>query len=367
MIAKSFLSMLFTLVTWTALSQSISTKEFQYYYQVAYDYDIHPPELEYGYPWWFDADSLPVSGIIFLKEDLLAPLEKLNDTAWVARPTSDNAKEIAAFIMPEHLGYMPKYLIVPDSGLTYQIIQVFMDSLLCELEYGIIEYFSFEGKYSRIKYNHQKPNDFWFCGDGIWGDRLEIFVNKNFEFLIEGKLSIIDSIKSAVLHSYIKNLDEIKNRNSWTYTNFSRKLMDSKIAQFHELLNRYPEDEIIKQEYLKFKSFKNDIERYGSLKILDKYAMIIFKAIGENLTISRIYSVFSQINEGLYLSRLSLDSSYSNLYSLRQFDRLRYIHTQIPDLIYDFEESNWMPAPVAPKPLQPDPQKRPIPEDSKGY
>ena len=50
-------------------SQSITTRDFKYYCQVANKYEINPPDLEYGYPWWFDADSLPVSGIIFLKED----------------------------------------------------------------------------------------------------------------------------------------------------------------------------------------------------------------------------------------------------------------------------------------------------------
>ena len=132
MIAKSLFSLLFILMSTFGWGQSISTKEFHYYYQVAHDFEIHPPELEYGYPWWFDADSLPVTGIIFLKEDLDITLEKLNDTAWVAEPTDANAKEIAACMMPEHVEVMPKYVIVPDSGLSYRALQEFADVLIDE-------------------------------------------------------------------------------------------------------------------------------------------------------------------------------------------------------------------------------------------
>jgi hypothetical protein len=338
MIAKSFLSMLFTLVTWTALSQSISTKEFQYYYQVAYDYDIHPPELEYGYPWWFDADSLPVSGIIFLKEDLLAPLEKLNDTAWVARPTSDNAKEI---LNSSKFQSLSNIFLIPDSSLSFETVRAFVDSLLKDEFELQIKYVGKQGSYCPVSFKRYRPTpDVIICGIG-W-NWYNINLNRDLCLLINGRLDVFSSISQKITEQYVESWEAKKNYSIWSYKEYDEKYLDF-LFKRDSLIFKNPKDSnffysersIHKQELIWFR-------RYGKLKKLGFGSAINVKNRGDENSVAAIYSVFNEIQKGAYSakSRIFNQWNYRQLFGLRQFDKLNYIHSQLPDLILDYEEYN---------------------------
>jgi len=370
MIANLTLSLLLTLTTALAFGQSVSTKEFHYYYQLAHDFDINPPELEFGYPWWYDADSLPVTGIIFLKEDLDISLEKLNDTAWVAEPTETNAKEIWAF--SEIKGF-PKFCIVPDSSLTHKKVFNFLDELVSDIGVANFLFYSKDGAYSIMNYYHPPPSDFWFCGDGGFRGRLEVRVNNDFDFLIENDFSSIDSIERIVFDAYFLNFDEDVNDNEWIYKRFTQEDLLHKIGQFEELQADYEEDyPIVKSELTKFKVYLKWFEKYSFLHEIDPSAFLRLEFVGNLISIQQAYLVFNEINKGLYKARdeICLRQSYFELFVNRQFDKLNFIHAQIPDLITDYKreieilELPLLPV-INPEPIIPGPP--PIPEDSKEY
>ena len=343
-------------------SQSITTRDFKYYCQVANKYEINPPDLEYGYPWWFDADSLPVSGIIFLKEDLAAPLEKLSDTSWVARPTVENAKEIAAF--SDNIGLMPKYLIVPDSGLTYYQVRDFLEVLLSGNSSSKINFFSSSYKYSLFSFLRPKY-EFMFCGDGIWGNMKSIIVNPDFDFMIDHQLSSFDSIINFVYNNYTANFESHVDQNAWSYHSIYHENILLNMEKVKSALLSYPKDTVLQIELHKLLEYKKWVSKYDIIIKLNAYALLNLRVRGNELSIAQIYSIYDKINKGLLNARLSVWENYTGLFAKRQFDRINYIHTQMPDLISDYKGY------AEPKPIIPPKasaiEKTPLPEDSEIY
>ncbi len=347
MIAKFISSLILITGLSSVLSQSISTKDFHYYVQVAHDFDIHPPELTCGYPWWYDADTLPVTGIIFLKENLDNPIEKLNDTAWVVEPTEKNAKEIAAF--SELKSHPVKYMIVPDSNLTIGQIEYFYFSLIGKIENAKFLYWGKNGNYALQTYLHLQPREEmqWVCGDGWIYDNLSIAVNSEFKFLVEGRLTLFDSVKNSVSHGYSANFDHETDPRQWEYKKLTAFWVQEKLEDYKKMLshetNLFLENEILlleKQLVL--------IKRHGDLTIPSKHAKISLDIYGKNtLSVSQLFSIFSEVNKGLLEARseICLTPSYIELYGLRHFSKLEFIHAQMPDLLIDYEDNRYIEKP----------------------
>ncbi|MFT4602072.1 MAG: hypothetical protein ACI857_002258 [Arenicella sp.] len=347
MIANLTLSLLLTLGTSMVLSQSVSTKEFQHYYQVAYDFDINPPELEYGYPWWYDADSLPVTGIIFLKNDLDITLEKLNDTAWVAEVSDANAKEIAASIMADHVGLMPKYLIVPDSSLTFFEIRNFIDTMIVEWPEVKFEFADKKGRYCPVRMVRFKPEP-GVIACGIGWDWLSIYANSKFDFLIEGSLEPLDSIGSEVFHQYMDNIEQETNVNSWPFTNVTISSAEMNILRMEDHLENYSDTFYCRIVISRSNQQIRWMKKYHSMVALHSGCEIHLKVRGKEHRIVSYYSILDQIQLGVFKARSETFSewNYLQLYANRQFDKLNFIHAQMPDLITDFEDQTWEVAPV---------------------
>ena len=373
MIAKFTWSLLLTLGTAIGWGQSVSTKEFHYYYQVAHDFDIHPPELEYGYPWWYDSDTLPVTGIIFLKEDLAIPLEKLNDTAWVAEPTEVNAKEIWA---SSEIQGLPKFYIVPDSSLSNFQVFDFLERLVSDIGIAKFLFCSGEGNFSVLNFDHYPPVEEWICGFGIYRKWLEIRVNMNFDFLIEMEFSSLDSLERIVFEAYSTNFEEARNEDHWRYKRLDKEYIEEKINSYEEMQMTLSGDiRFIDHELSQLILQLAWYERYSFFHEIDKTALIRLEMRGNELSIWQTYSIFNEINKGLFSARneICLRQSYFELFVNRQFDKLNFIHAQMPDLITDYERKvevlnienikEFFPAP----PEIPDPPVTPTPEDSEIY
>ena len=365
MIAKFTLSLLSTWLSILIWSQSISTKEFQYYYQVAADYHIHPPSLDYGYPWWYDADDLPVTGIIFLKKDLDVPLEKLNDTAWVAEANAANAREI--YSSSSIKSSRPKFIIVPDSGLTYTIVQSFVDSLCWNYLYSEILFMDERGCYScSIKeFPHNDPY-YWYCGDS---DVLMNFkINSQCKVLFNHVLTSIDSIEHNVFKYYYSNFHSEISREYFDYAKYNLEKIRQKKERFAFLLLGDTTDYFLRDELEKYKKLYLLCFKYGDLKTISGGDKIIFDIRNNKMKLPFYYKFLDEINHGLFeaRSRISHEKfgiTYRQLFLLRHFEKVRLVDIQMPNLICDVERFLNLPPP---RPMV-DESYDPIPEVSEKY
>lgn len=331
---KSLLTLTFFFGWIASFAQSISTKEFHHYFQVAHDYDIHPPELEYGYPWWFDADSLPVSGIIFLKNELDVTLEKLNDTAWVAEPTSDNAKEIAI-----EIDFAPQttlFYIIPDSNVSFSTLQVFIEGLVDDQRFSKVFLMDIKGDYTVLKYSMFSGNMSIICPK--YRDVLEIDLLPDSSIKMWRRPVEQDSISSKIEYAYSVNLEKETDRTCWGRRVYSHQNILRKIDEIRKVLvqKNDPITEFELNRYLKLKEWTS---KYGNITTTANLSWLEINVEIQDYQLGEFYNLLDLINYGVFNARSGGDIHlYEQLFALRQFDKIKLLHFSFPDLLLFLEK-----------------------------
>lgn len=341
---KSIICLICLVSVQSILAQSMSLKEFNYYKNIAYQYDINPPQLEYGYPWWYDIDSVDYHGVIFLKEDLSFPIENLAENVWVCEPEVETAQQIweETTFKQDYIPYF-KYLVVPDSGVHYREMETFLDSLNRRIGIMKVSLYSINGTYVPVKNEiiDMKKMLWNFCG--IFRHEFTIYMNRNLEYLVQYSTRPLDSISGELEKHFTANLFSEMDPVAWSYSTFDTARVNSKIIQCQEVLQSNINDSLyLMNEIKKWKQLKSWVQAYGEMRVIGRYSTIMIKLKGTNLTSIHLYRLLDEIQVGLLRARQFAFQkwNYQELYALRQFDKLNFIHAQIPDLIKDYDEIN---------------------------
>lgn len=337
MIAKSFLV---TFLLAMGIGLHAKSPYETNYFNILKEYDIHPPALRYGYPLWYQYDSLPVTGIIYLKDDL-TDLHKINDITYVAEPTPENAKIILNF--SGEIGVHPKFYIVPDSSLELRKVMEFIELLTFDYGTTNILLCGGFGKYFNIA-----SKDFsigqrqYYC---MVGSRpiLSIVNNCKDDVYVEGEIQTLDSLSSIVADFYLDNYkkdEEVRGlyRNKldnsdclssikyWTSRLNEMSMSDSASTSFY-----YSKIGIM-QELLSFCRKKQFV--YVPLEgtiiwLKDQYC---------GRTVAQYYETMEFINRGVLIAREErakqfAQYSYVEMIYKKRVNHLEYIHVEFPDLI----------------------------------
>lgn len=337
MIAKFISSLILITGLSSALSQSISTKDFHYYVQVAHDFDIHPPELTCGYPWWYDADTLPVTGIIFLKENLDNPIEKLNDTAWVVEPSKFNARLISDGLKSGKKS-IQKITIVPDSSLNQKSLHTFilnLNDFITVLKLRLVDE---NGSYIVQNFINYSNEGVIFCPR--YRDVLDIKFDKD-KVLIKGEIIGLDELALKVNYAYTINWSGEMDHDFWSTEQISREKILRSLEKYREILPTSENSFFIKwstSKYLRLKIWNN---KYFTFQTLDKSSWIHVEFVSDKCKLNHSYHCMDLINKGLLNARNDLSHeyfgvNYIDLICNRQFDKAQFINFQMPDMIFYF-------------------------------
>lgn len=336
MIAKSILSAL--LIVYSISASSKSPYETNYY-SILKEYDIHPPALKYGYPLWYQYDSLPVTGIIYLKDDL-TDLHKINDITYVAEPTKENAEIIRHF--SGKISEYPKFYIIPDSTLEWKKVTEFMEALVPDywqtnflLCGGSGRYFNISSKDFSIKERSAACR--------TYPPSLRIMNNCGDKLFVEGEITVLDSLPSIVSEFYFCGY-----KNDEYCDGLGRSTLDT-IACLREL--KWLRE--IRSDNPEFDSSENynidyELERMNKLlgfcrkkqfvSIPYKNSLIRYTDQGCGGTIAKCFEVNDLINRGVFLARSKRAKqfakySYVEMLYLKRVKHLEYVHTEFPDLV----------------------------------
>lgn len=338
---KSIICLICLVSVQSILAQSMSLKEFNYYKKIAYQYDINPPQLDFGYPWWYDVDSTDYHGVIFLKEDLSFPIENIAENVWVCEPKVGTAQQIWEETVFEQ-DYIPyfKYLVVPDSGISQRSFNIFFDCLTHNKSLVKFHFYSSQARYFQVVY--EKDMSFVNGIVGIIRDDnfLQIYMNQYQDYLVAGKLDSLESVEHLVNHYYSINWDSEESYSGWIYKSLDQKYLDNRIDNLKERLERNNIDFLHYKSLInRLKIQKKWIERYGRMKEPYHNSKIVLHCQNSPHSLKRYFNLINEINKGVLKARkaINCDWNYEQLFVSRQFDKLKFIHAQMPDLVTDYE------------------------------
>ncbi len=337
MIAKSFLV---TFLLAMGIGLHAKSPYETNYFNILKVYDIHPPVLKYGYPLWYQYDSLPVTGIIYLKDDL-TDLHKINDITYVAEPTAENAKIILNF--SGEVGVYPKFYIVPDSSLELRKVIDFIELLTFDYGTTNILFCGGSGKYFNIlSKDYSEPKPTFACGAG-YRTVFEIMNNCKHEVYVEGEIKPSDSLTSIVEDFYFGNYKKDEEVRGLYRNRFDSSACLSSIKYWTSRLNEksmsdsthtsfYYSKIGIMQELLSFCRKKQFV--YVPLEgtiiwLKDQYC---------GKTVAQYYETIEFINRGVLIAREErakqfAQYSYVEMIYKKRVNHLEYIHVEFPDLM----------------------------------
>lgn len=309
------------------------------YERILEEYDIHPPELTYGYPLWYQYDSLPITGIVFLKKDL-DDLYRMDKITYVAEPTKENAEIIFNF-SGEIEGY-PKFYIVPDSSLSWIEVERFMRCLTLKFSSTNILLCGRVGKYVNIKMREESniPGSPPYCGI-ILKERLTI--NSREELLYGGDFIEINELSHMMNKIYSFN-PEINDDSFWRYR-LTKSSCASEIERLNALSNEgtafcpcwdYKVDKLRRK--MKLISSFQDIDLFPDNGAIDL-------TVQSNATLPFVFKVLSSLNRAIFESRSErsqdlFNTCYFDLFSGHKLDECEFIHAESPDILsIDFCEN----------------------------
>jgi hypothetical protein len=172
--------------------------------KIAQEYNIHPYNLENGYPIRYKWDEKPVRGIIYLSNEI-PYLEKLDGRTYVGQPTLENAKIMANF-SAEPVDIAKYYLIV-DSTVNYKELSLFLEELIGEEIFMDICFVGGNGKYVNVEYNN------W---ESLRDDHtrmlintrniFEVLINGNDDLLVENSFTDKDLVYAKIINYYLANI-----------------------------------------------------------------------------------------------------------------------------------------------------------------
>lgn len=306
------------------------------YYNILKEYDIQPPMLKYGYPLWYQYDSLPITGIIYLKDDL-TDLHKINDITYVAEPTKENAEIILNF--SGEVGLYPKFYIVPDSALEWRKVIEFLEFLVPD--YGESRILLCGGSGCFI--NYIVKDESYRYGTSMGCNRYSNLLAINYNCLgqvrFEGEDANPDSVAILVARHYLRDYGKPD-----SYRGIERRIKNEEdcLMELKDWSSVDPRDST---HQIFLNQIINEIKQ--ELKLVQKWSQL-FLPLKNNMVLLRIqncyrntnsvYRIFDQINRGVYLSREKRASefskkSYANMFLFKKVDELEYIHLEFPDLV----------------------------------
>ena len=333
------------------------------YVRILEEYDVHPPDLEYGYPWWYQYDSLPITSVIFLKKDLAVTLNKLDSITYVAELTKENAMEI--FNFSGEKGERPLFYIVPDSSLEWREVKDFVETLVPKYWEATILFCGSRGKYCPVLFDENSPQ----CGDNLFYQPMgcgpprnivQVLTNARNEILVESRFVAVDSlykeIFSAYTHDYLNPGDSYK---EFYRDAITEKECEKRITSLQNWMDKTDDPGFLELYTLDIKKWKALLEitrRYGDLVLLPPNAQVRLRFMPGSLGVNEYYEKLNQVSKGVYYSRewrarqLSRQT-YFDLLRNKQTARLGYIHIEFPDLLYyEFSEGGYEDE-IAPPPL----------------
>jgi hypothetical protein len=326
------------------------------------EYDIHPPHIEYGCPLWYQDDTLQPTAVVFLKNDL-SDLHKIDKITYVAEPTKENAEIIFNFsgdlptgrFIPFDLNPEMKFVIVPDSNLTYYQVRDFMEYLTppsSTVEFLIV---STNQRYHQILFQDLKISDEYMPIPGCFANTnfLTLMFSVN-HFFIEGETSKKEDISEIVYQFYSENFLADKNYKLPDRHRIEKKEVTQNIDLFESLLKdaKPDEREIYFEELQKWKSLDATVDKYGTLNLLSEYDQIHLSIIGNTLSVGVYVELLDSINCGLYQSRTDFTrdffgESYFELLESHRVEDLNFVSLLFPNrVVYTFNE--WINIPPPP-------------------
>ncbi len=332
------------------------------YLQIAVDYNIHPPSLEYGYPLWYQFNEQETSGIIYLSNEI-EYLEKIDGRTYVTKPTKENAKIIANSIVNNQ---KPKYYLIIDSKVSTNQLLEFISEFSSLKNNTILCLVSNEGKYVKlftsdrdeiicfpdsyptiIAINSSKPQAILFDNNLINSSKLSEVVYEEYfgeQNKSGNKKIVIDSNWTNSTQQFISknefNLKKdslmiIKSKNNLSINDSAKRKLE---LEFIKQL-----DDNLKKEKVYLSNFKmkvnNDLflfKEFGNFKKMNNSYEVIIKIYGQ-VDLNHYFTVLNEIQFGVLAARDSFAQSHFNTdyNSLLEEggNRLDLINTIYPDRI----------------------------------
>jgi hypothetical protein len=342
MIAKSFL---IALLTSGAFSISVSGKSGNKYQRILEEYDIHPPGLEYGYPIWYQPDSVPPTAIIFLKSNL-DELVKIDNITYISEPTKENAQIVSNF--SGEMGELPIYYIIPDSNLMWRDVLKFVEAMFPTHAAGDVRLCGFTGYYAKIAFQETTmifPEAYRWSGCYRYHNIFNIMSNQVDELLVDGKPVQLDSLSGMIFQFYTANYHNDIRPDLPERHFISAEACKKEINSLEHVLSESIDTNlkaIFERDLERWMKWKACVDRHGTLSLFSDQVQIWLRFQRGNRLVGSYYRQLNQVNKGLlysrhWISERCFGQGYEAL--LREGDKakLGLIHLEFPDLIrYEF-------------------------------
>jgi hypothetical protein len=310
--------------------------------KVAQEFNIHPYNLENGYPIRYKWDEKPVRGIIYLSNEI-PYLEKLDARTYAGQPTLENAKIIANF-SAEPVDIAKYYLIV-DSTVVQRDLSEFIDELMDNEVFMHVCFVGSNGKYVNVRYEDYTAG----CNDMIrayfYRNVLQIMINSRDNLIVEGKWMEIDSVHRAAFNFYYSNISQSdQDINQMNYTIVDINHCHTELNKVESMLEDVPENTFLiheRGELLKILELSNNFKKI--FKPSKTSFVQLKKQYGTSL--KTWYNVIDQVQLGVFLARQEYAKerfglSYLELFYGRNIKHLALLEMTFPDLMkitYDAE------------------------------
>lgn len=325
---------------------SPADKKTNQFLQIALDHNICPPDLEYGYPIWYNWNKAPIKGIVYLTNKM-EHLEKLDGRTYVGPPTLENAEVIANFSGPTD--FASKYYLVVDTSVAQYEMNAFIEQLGDkELEMEIC-FVGNTGRFVPLIYtNFENYLSCWEMPCIHIRNYTQIMVNGHDELLLESSFIQIGEVAPYFELHYAHNHGEDECLDCSIKTLLTEKDIISKIDRF-ESAEKEDNNKWLQAELTSLKRKLELAINYGPIYEMKYYALIDLK-IQRNTSQKMFYNVLEQVQLGIFKARHNYaiknwSVSYKEILAQQNKDLIDILDLIFPDrLHYEFN----FPAPPPP-------------------